>query len=227
MVLYQDKLQKENSGFFMARFATFAGFFLIALLTAAAAPAWSAGEGYTGLFAPAQPDTPSKKEAPSGPVSTVSPALTPPAAPAAPFTQRPGYSRETIKDLPTASAVYGTGLKNKVAAKKPPKIDYSKVPQLILGGKTAMEHTVTKNIQRAMRDVSEKDLSGEERKKRAQKSYTSLGKLREGIVSQKNIPDTAYRKVGFSERYIQQEKSGIENSLQLLNQALAKLKTYQ
>lgn len=209
----------------MLKFVSSLPFFVLAFILTAAQPSFAAGGGYEGLIAPAPDEsaTGSTSNEPEyvPPISTVSPA--PKHATSSPSsTLRPGSSDTPSRDIRLLSRIHG-GTGGAEAVKAPP-MDYSKVRQRLIDGKTVTEYTAEKNINYLLSSVNEKKLSRKEREQRIQHSLSTLAQIQQGLVTRQQVSDSSYQKMGYNDQYIRSEKAGIAAALTRVNQAVETLK---
>lgn len=218
------------------RFFTITGVLSLSLLLCHAPLSWAAGEGYAGVIAPAIPeDLPDNNPGTAPdyipPLSTVSPAPQSSHATARPdsATAIPGKSvRGARRSLGALSSILGAdrngdGVPDDVKA---PKIDYSKIKIQKTDGKTDTEYATARQIDYLMSQVNNKQLSGKERQEKITKALESLSNMQNGLVIRQKVPEQTYKKVGFTDAYIADDKAGIASALSLINQAAATLKSY-
>lgn len=207
--------------------------FMASLVCAAAyaVPAHAQSAGYEGLIAPAAPDDSPQNKAPensneepgyNGVVSGAVPRETPPL-----FTPIP--NRDGQPDLSVLSNLYaqdrnGDGVPDKIASSK--RIFFTGFHAHVKG-KSAMEYMVEQNINDAMNDLKNPAIPPAVRATNAKQSYEDLASLAEGLRNKRMVPDKTYQQMGLQDSYIEETKTGIDNSLAALDRALAELKPYQ
>ena len=225
MISYKKELKRETAVFRMVGIATFSRHFLVAvLLTAASVCAIPAiaetGGGYEGLIAPAAPDdTPDDSTANAVPDTIKEPTQQ--------FSQIP--RSQPSHDIKVLSMVHGMN-KNAdgvIEGLQGPKVDFSTASHRLVNGKQQTEYVIAKNIEHVMASVNDTKLSKDQRAENAKKGYKGLYILAEGLRSKQKIPDSTYKSMGFSDKYISDERSGNAAALDELDTALASLKPYQ
>jgi len=90
-----------------------------------------------------------------------------------------------------------------------------------------MENMVARNISYLQSVVKDKSLSPADRQEKARQSYHELSILAQGLRQKKSTPDRIYQKMGLSDDYIRDDKSGVSHALGQLDKALADYKQYQ
>lgn len=218
----------------MAKIITFSGRLLVAAVMAGgmacAFPALAADDGYAGVVAPSDDDTPGKSpaqmnSAPAPGYAGVT-ADTPSdqAAPTDQYTAIP-HTNEVIQDLGTASMVHG--IIERAPDVKAPNVDFSKAHHSSIAGKPAVEDMVENKIARAMASVSNKNISDDQRAENAKSAYKNLASVADGLRYKQTISDDTYKSLGLTDKYIDDERSGNANALTQLDAALATLKPLQ
>jgi len=132
--------------------------------------------------------------------------------------QRYGYDRDgdLLPDVLRKPKVLSKGVKSMLAG-----------PRIRIKGKLPMVYMIEQKIAKLMSKVESKNISTEVRTENARKAYNELAVFARGLRSKKAVPNNIYRRMGLSETFIEEEKTGTSNALDQLNKTLKKLKEYE
>ena len=195
--------------------------------------------GYKGLIAPAPREhkaLENQKEQPLGYSGLIQGHIE---KPQSQMTKVPGKAPQVAPkssdDLKSLAQIYGHDrdgdlLPDVLRKPKPLSEETTSIlasPRVRIKGKLPMVYTIEQKIGKLMSKVENENLSAEARTENAREAYYELAILAKGLRHKKMVSNDIYQRMGLSETFIEEEKTGTSDALNQLNKTLKKLKEYE